>query len=205
MADQTDEKGIAGAHTQGNLPPDLEPDADLAAKIGDAAALGSAVLDDLAGQVQAGDDPAQSTLFEDEECLFAGPVKHVADTFEAAKGRGRPRGSKNKANQQFRDYLLKSGYRHPGLNLADLANARPASLAAELGCKPKEALDLIVKANDVLMPYFESKRPTEVQVEARALGVLVIKDGDGGPSETGSSSDFKTIEHETESAEKSDT
>lgn len=177
MADQTDEKGIAGAHTQGNLRPDLEPDADQAAKIGDAAALGAAVLDDLANQIQPNDQGNQSSLFEDEDCLFSGPVGHVADTFEAAKGRGRPRGSKNKSNQVFRDYLLRSGYRHPGLNLADLANADPRRLAAELGCKAKEAMDLVIKANDILMPYFESKRPQEIVQTEKTLGVLVIESG----------------------------
>ena len=194
MADDDGKKGISEAHTQADPPPNVEPDPDLAAKIGDAAALGQAALNDLAAQIPGGADPEQSSLFEDDDCLFAGPVKHVADTFQAAKGRGRPRGSKNKNSQQFRDYVLAKGYRHPGLNLADMANADPDQLAKQLGgyretsdgkivyagCTPKEAYDMIMKANDLLMPYFESKRPVDVQVTERQLGVLVIESGAGG-------------------------
>ena len=106
-------------------------------------------------------------------------MEHVAETFRAAKGRGRPKGSKNKANQLFRDYLLKQGYRHPGLNLADLANADPAKLAEQLMCKRAEAMALIKSANVELMPYFESKRPTEtIQTEQR-FGVMVIHQSEG--------------------------
>lgn len=198
MADDDGKKGISEAHTQADLPPNVEPDPDLAAKIGDASALAQSALDDLAGQMPTEADPEQSSLFEDDDCLFAGPVEHVADTFREAKGRGRPKGSKNKSNQLFRDYLLKQGYRHPGLNLADLANADPHKLASELSqpyrvkagpragelveasCTPAEALELIRKANVELMPYFESKRPVDVQVTERQLGVLVIESGAGG-------------------------
>ncbi len=35
---------------------------------------------------------------------------------------------------------------------------------------------MIRKANVDLLPYFESKRPVEVHVEERSLGVLVVGD-----------------------------
>lgn len=194
MADDDGNQTIAGAHTRG----DLEPDAEKTAKVGDQTAVAQAALDDLARQIQPEDDPPPPDLFEDEPSLFAGPVAHVADTFAEAKGRGRPKGSKNKANQLFRDTLLRMGYRHPGLNLADLANADPHKLAAELSqpykaksgpragelveasCTPAEALELIRKANVELMPYFESKRPTEEIKTTQNLHVLVIDNG--GPA-----------------------
>lgn len=192
MADDSDKETISEAHTRA----DLSPEPQKSAKLDDQTAVAQAALDDLAGQIDGGTDPEQSSLFEDEECLFSGPVAHVAETFQAAKGRGRPKGSKNKSNQLFRDYLLKQGYRHPGLNLADLANADPLELAAELSqpyqaksgpragqvvevsCTPADAMELIRKANVELMPYFESKRPTETKHTEAVMGVLVIESSD---------------------------
>ncbi|MCA1241861.1 hypothetical protein LC092_05390 [Stappia stellulata] len=192
-ADQDPKKTLEGAHRPG----EIEPDEERAAKIGDTAATAQAALDDLAAMIEPDEAPDQPSLLDDEACLFGGPVEHVAETFRAAKGRGRPKGSKNKANQAFRDYLLKLGYRHPGLNLADLANADPHQLAGELSqpyrptkgphagelvesaCTPADALALIMKANEALMPYFESKRPTEtIQTEQR-FGVMVIHQSEG--------------------------
>ncbi|MEO1110107.1 MAG: hypothetical protein AAFX90_19510 [Pseudomonadota bacterium] len=176
MADDSDKQGISEAHTR----PDLEPSADQVAKIGDQAAVAQVAMDDLANQVQPEDDPAPPDLFEDEPSLFAGPVKHVAETLDSPKGRGRRKGSKNKANQLFRDTLLKMGFQHPGINLAALANADPIRLAGELGCKPIEAANLVKSANAELMPYFESKRPVEVEVTEQKLHVLQINMGDAG-------------------------
>lgn len=194
MADDSENQTIAGAHTRS----DLEPDAEKSAKIGDLAAVAQAALGDLARQLQPETDPPPPDLFEDEPSLFAGPVAHVADILESPKGRGRRKGSKNKANQLFRDTLLKMGFQHPGINLAALANADPLKLAAELSqpykansgprageliessCTPAAAMELIRKANAELMPYFESKRPTEVEVTEQRLHVLQINMGDAG-------------------------
>ncbi|TYC51630.1 hypothetical protein FMN50_20330 [Rhodobacterales bacterium] len=219
MADDDRNETIAGAHT----PRGLEPDAEKSAKVGDQTAFAQAALDDLAGQIQPEADPEPSDLFDDEPSLFSGPVAHVAETFAENKGRGRPRGSKNKANQQFRDTLLRMGYRHPGLNLADLANADPHKLAAELSrpytaksgprkgelveasCTPAEALELIRKANVELMPYFESKRPTEEIKRTENLHVLIIDNGGFAPSK-GSNDGFMSITGTVaESDDKSDT
>jgi len=188
MADDNQNETIAGAHTPGSV----QPEPEKIAKLGDQKAVAEAAISDLASQFDPTESPSQSSLFEDEACLFSGPVKHVAEQFERPKGPGRPKGSKNKANQLFRDYVLAKGYRHPGLNLADLANANPHDLAAELSqpyraksgqhkgelvevsCTPAEAMELIRKANVELMPYFESKRPTEVEVKEQGLHYLVI-------------------------------
>lgn len=129
----------------------------------------------IGGQGEAGEQLSLPVEDDDEGPLFAGPVRHVADQLAARGGRGRPKGSKNRANQLFRDYLLSKGYRHPGLNLADLANANPELLARELCCEHVEAMQLIVKANAELLPYFESRRPQEVNVSTQSLGVLVVR------------------------------
>lgn len=129
----------------------------------------------IGGQGEAGEQLSLPVADDDEGPLFAGPVKHVADQLAARGGRGRPKGSKNRANQLFRDYITARGYRHPGLNLADLANANPAQLARELSCGRAEAMHLIVRANVELLPYFESRRPQEVNVSTQSLGVLVVR------------------------------
>lgn len=173
----------------------IEPDPERVAKVGATRAMTEAAMKDLGEQLAGGGDEAeQPSLLLDEAdeqlALFAGPVRHVAETINAARaGRGRPKGSKNKANAEFRDTLMRMGYRHPGLNLAALANADPVDLARELsieerdkngvlwrvGCTPKEAMDLILKANAELLPYFESKAPTKNELAVDApMGVMVI-------------------------------
>lgn len=117
------------------------------------------------------DDPGE--LF-DPLPLFDGPVAHVANTLRANPGRGRPKGSANKRTVQMRDTLLKMGFQHPMMNLAALANANASELSAELSCDKLDAMKLIQRANEELLPYFESKRPLEVDVRETRLGVLVV-------------------------------
>ncbi|ATN34748.1 hypothetical protein ACO34A_13155 [Rhizobium sp. ACO-34A] len=125
----------------------------------------------------------------------------------ARKGPGRPKGSQNKASREFADVLQRMGYRHPGINLAAMGNADPAALALELGALPPapdgfepdqwlralieagkaerslvssllvKAQELIGRANAELLPYFESKAPTKVNVDKREVrGVMIIGD-----------------------------
>jgi hypothetical protein len=199
MADQGDDntpdQRFLAAHRPGeNSGADPErPDPERAAKVGDRKATAEAAIEDLARQIAGGDEEAEADqldlMLDPDLPLFKGPVAHVAKTMEGARGRGRPAGSKNKANQLFRDTLMRMGFRHPGLNLAALANADPRELSAELSvprwdkkterwvessCTPAEALKLIKDANAELLPYFESKRPTEVHVQRRELGVFIM-------------------------------
>ncbi|NDV87050.1 hypothetical protein GTW51_10085 [Aurantimonas aggregata] len=181
------------AHT----PPDQDPERGAAAPIEDGNPAGiRATVDqaaaDLAAQLEGADDGDDADLFG--VSLFAGPVSYVADTIEGAKGRGRPKGASNKRTTAMRNYLLAKGYRHPMENLAAIASANPMDLAAELStpyraksgpregelveesCTPAEALAMILKANAELLPYFESKRPVEIDVTERRLGVLLVGD-----------------------------
>ena len=154
---------------------------------------------DLAEQLAAGGDgDDQAALFDAP--LFGGPVSHVRETLERSKGRGRPKGAANKRTAVMREYLLARGYRHPMENLADLANADPVELQAELSeprankdgvlveqsCTLHDAMQLIVKANVELLPYFESKRPVEVEINEKRLGVLLIGElGAGAAADDG--------------------
>lgn len=200
MADENRRnQGLSEAHppaenSAGPAAAGLEVDADRAAKVGSTRATTEAAMaglpQQLAGDQEEAEQPSLMLDEMDEQlALFSGPVRHVAETIAAQrKGPGRPKGSQNKASARFAETLQRMGYRHPGLNLAALANADPKQLAAELsvherdkdgalwvtGCSLKEAMDLILKANAELMPYFESKAPTQVAVNKQVMGVMVI-------------------------------
>ncbi|MBB3385996.1 MULTISPECIES: hypothetical protein [unclassified Rhizobium] len=185
--DDSDNLGHPVAHTP-----------ERAEKIGATAAATEAAMADLAAQLKPEAEPEQQSLMLDEmdeqHCLFRGPVEHVASILDDAKrARGRPKGSQNKANRQFSETLMRMGFKHPGLNLAAIANADPLELAAELSqpyrpkkgphagelveqsVSPADALALILKANVELLPYFESKKaqPTDDGGD-RPLGNVMI-------------------------------
>lgn len=202
--------GLPGAHTPAEFSPAeagaaaVEVDQARAAKVGSVRAGVEAAIGDLVGQLAAAEEPEQASLMLDEideqQALFRGPVRHVANTMDSARrGRGRPKGSQNKASGEFRDVLMRMGYRHPGLNLAAMANADPAALAIELGVLPPppddvdaitwlsqmllanavkrdlvvqlmaKAQDLIAKANAELLPYFESKAAQKLDIAKKSV------------------------------------
>ncbi|NSZ06426.1 hypothetical protein G6M14_08640 [Agrobacterium tumefaciens] len=204
MSDETEQnQGLQVAHT----PPEISP--ERAAKVGSMAAMTETVMAGLAQSLASErEEPDQQSLLladpDGENCLFAGPVKHVASIMDAAKrARGRPKGSQNRRSSDLANYLLSMGYRDPALNLADLANSNPVALAAELACLPtfegatpeqvmeaavrtgvldrdqvfkmmSKAYDMIEDANAELMPFFHAKRPQEVHVKETKLGVMLI-------------------------------
>jgi hypothetical protein len=210
MAADDANQGLQVAHTPAENPgaAAIEADPDRAAKVGTTRAIAESAMASLAQElVPAAADPEQQSLMLDEideqQSLFAGPVRHVAETISAARnGRGRPKGSQNKASREFAETLMRMGYRHPGLNLAALANADPVRLALEIAGQTVEpgdpaaqlvklakegkldgvaalvtkAHELVLKANAELMPYFESKRAQELKVSKHVLGVMMIGD-----------------------------
>lgn len=133
--DRTENQGLFEAHPAPENS-GVAPDPDRAAKIGSTRATVEASMADLALAIAPTDEPEQQSLLldeADEQCLFKGPVRHVAETLANAKrGRGRPAGSQNKASRDFADTLMRMGFRHPGINLAHMANADPYALALEL-------------------------------------------------------------------------
>lgn len=219
MTDDRQILGLPVAHTPAENSAAAAPiggadlDQERAAKVGAVKAMAEAALGDLVGQMTAREDEeSQASLMLDEAdeqlALFRGPVRHVAEQIDRSrKGPGRPKGSKNKASAEFAEVLQRMGYRHPGLNLAAMANAEPAALAIELGLLPdvpdgieayewlralvrdgkvneglaqglmKDAYAILGRANAELMPYFESKAPTKLNVDKKqVLGVMVIGD-----------------------------
>ena len=198
--DLVDKMGRKEAHTPGALensagkpgsdvdqvlqPVDVDP--ARAAKIGSDRATVEAAMADLVNRFAPAAEPAGQLdlVLDDHDALFAGPVKHVAETLAGSRGRGRPKGSQNK--HTFRDTLLRMGFQHPGVALAQLANADPEKLARELSCTRLDAMELIRKANAELLPYFEAKRPTEIQVNETTFGVMIVGTMDTRkPTDTG--------------------
>lgn len=214
MTDDSRNLGLPGAHTPGENSPaaaigggggGADLDQARAAKVGTVRAMAELAIGDLVGQMTARDEEeSQASLMLDEAdeqlALFRGPVRHVAEQVERSrKGPGRPKGSKNKASADFAEVLQRMGYRHPGLNLAAMANADPAALAVELGLLPdvpegweayewlralvrdgkvnegvaqglmKDAYAILGRANAELMPYFVSKAPTKVDVDKKQV------------------------------------
>lgn len=202
MDPESENQGLFEAHTPAE-------NSERAAKIGSTRAAIEADMSHLAAALAPADEPEQQSLLLDEidetVTIFGGPVKHVAKQLgEHRRGRGRPPGSQNKANAQFRDTLLRMGFRHPGLNLAAMANADPASLVIELAALPvvegatpdqhvaaaiqtgalkrdqvielmKTAQDMIHRANAELLPYFESKQAQPIDLgDTKVMGVMVI-------------------------------
>lgn len=195
-----DDEAVSGAF-EGTHAGEISPDPARAAKVGVTAATVEAAIGDLAASMAAPAEAEQASLMLDEMdeqmALFSGPVKHVANVITASRARGRPKGAPNK--NAFRDVLLRMGYRHPGLNLAALANADPLKLAIELAALNVQidgvtidnskvmtrgelsglveaAQGLILKANAELMPYFEGKAAQQLDVNIRQLGMMLIGD-----------------------------
>jgi hypothetical protein len=96
--------------------------------------------------------------------------------------RGRKPGAKNKRSGDLARYLMQFGP-HPGVAMMRIL-ARPAEmLAAEMGCKKLEALDRQIRVAAELMPYFEGKKPIDVNVNANGHMTLII--GGGGAMDGG--------------------
>lgn len=108
--------------------------------------------------------------------LAPDPKSMRAAAIEARKGRGRPRGARNKRTEELRAYLL-SRYRHPLETLAAIQSQDPDILAAELGCSELEATGLIIKAAAELGPFVASRLPVEVLMQGQGHMTFVMGAG----------------------------
>lgn len=120
-------------------------------------------------------EPVQLGLLGEREpaaLAAAGPAR------EPGKA-GRPLGAINKATADVKAFLERR-YRSPLVGLAELGSGaelaqlltRAKTIAAELGCKPIEALKVIIDASDKLAPFMHSKMP---QIhDAKAVGGVTL-------------------------------
>ena len=91
-----------------------------------------------------------------------------------ARGRGRPKGSKNKRTEAWTEFLL-SNYRSPLEALAQIVAKPVRALAKELKCSRLEAFKLQIQAAKELAPYVHQKQPTAVDLKAdNAVNLAII-------------------------------
>lgn len=122
--------------------------------------------------------PVRGCVAEQLDLLPADRRVTCHDIDALPRGRGRPRGSKNRRTEAWRDYLA-SRYTHPLETLAAIQSTPVDVLASQLGCRPIEALSVIKSAAAELAPYMEGKMPVAVDLTARGDFRLVLGKIDG--------------------------
>lgn len=119
----------------------------------------------------------QLTLASIDELL-----NHASPEVAAARrGRGRPKGARNRRTAEMLQFLETVGYEPPMLKLARIAAADTRTMATALRCRPLEAFDRQLKALEALMPYWHQKLPQALEVDARTVTALFL----GAPPESG--------------------
>lgn len=166
--------------------------------------LGAGLASATAQALEAWRDPeadrrAQPSLFGSEppEADSAGALD--LDAAPERRGPGRPPGARNRSTEQWTRYLL-SRYRSPLLALAEIAQAHPHRLAAELSeglpsteaVTPAEALRIIMQAAQALAPYLHQRQPQAL--DTGGAGLLVVQIGDIGGAEVGGGVSIQPIE-----------
>lgn len=116
--------------------------------------------------------PRQLMLLGDAGPL---PVEEAEGLAGEKRGRGRPAGAVNRATKEFRDFVL-STHRSPLVTLARLQAQDPVELARQLGCKPLEALDRILRAAEGLAPFLHGKQAVEDKDGNVVLPVIQLAD-----------------------------
>ena len=156
---------------------------------------GKTVAEDLVGQTKALVEQARTReqqlelvdplspeeMAEAQERLGpnAGNLAVLADA--RANKRGRPKGSRNRRTDDFARYLLSFGP-HPGVTMMKIQATPPEVLVerSRLLDPPKrrlsygDAVDRILRSAEGLLPYFESKLPAKVQLEANGDFNLIV-------------------------------
>lgn len=140
-------------------------------KSGLAAVLGEARPQDVA--------PAD----EGEQLDLLGlPVTAESAALMERRGPGRPAGSRNRRTAEWADYLL-AKYRSPLETLTAISAMRVDDLAAQLGCKPIEALMEIRLAAIAVGPYLHQRAPVAVDLTNHKAVSLTINLGEGAAAE----------------------
>lgn len=130
---------------------------------------------------------------EDGEVEEAGEDEVKAEALNL-RGRGRPKGAKNKKSAALREYIA-ARYGNPVCLLMARAVADVRSLAAELGADP---LDVWKEQNDILksvLPFvMEKMTPDQVQQNLISLSVsTAVFDAADEKNETMEMADFRQI------------
>ena len=134
------------------------------------------MADGLEDQGRSGDkgvsrgSPASTLEMFDDDPNAAAPFARLAP-----RSKGRPAGSPNKRTLAMRDHILRRGYAHPLLWMAETVSRPISMLAEELGCSLLEAAEFQRKVASDMAPYMESKMPAQLSVDNNdGLPVLMI-------------------------------
>lgn len=111
--------------------------------------------------------------------LAADDGEPAEDGGQAPRGRGRPKGARNRRTEEMVDYLL-SRHTSPLEFLATVYTRPVEVLAAEVECSKREALAMQIAAAEKLAPYLHQRQPTAVELDAKGEVHLVIGSLDGG-------------------------
>ena len=101
----------------------------------------------------------------------------------AIRGRGRPRGARNRRTTEIADYLI-GQYGHPLEMLVQVAMMPVERLAQLKGCNEVQALEQKRLAAAAALPYLAQRQPLAVDVtNHRSLSLTIIEGGDDGAGE----------------------
>lgn len=139
----------------------------------EAAREGEARQSDLFGA------PSPEAMLEAREVL--GPNAGALAVASEARRRGRKPGSRNKASQEFKRWILSYG-QHPAVTLMQIQSTpeevliERSKLAGDGKRKMTvhEASSLRVRCAEALMPFLESKQPVAVDMSFSGLSHLVM-------------------------------
>ena len=104
---------------------------------------------------------------------------------EARRGRGRPKGARNRRTAEMLEFLERLGYEPPMLKLARIAAADTRTMATALGCRKLEAFDRQQRALEALLPYWHQKLPQALEVDSRGVTALFLGVPPAGGGEPG--------------------
>jgi hypothetical protein len=92
---------------------------------------------------------------------------------EGKRGPGRPPGARNKATQEIIDYIG-GRYGMPLERVAQLWAMPPHQLAASLGIKLVEAVELQLRAASAALPYLHQKQPQAIDLKSSTTHRFVV-------------------------------
>ena len=122
---------------------------------------------DLLPEDDEADEPGASPLDVALERMAAG-------FGQPRRGRGRPKGARNRSTQDWQR-LLTATRRSPLLVLADVYSMPVEELAGRLGCERFEAMKIQILAAREVAPYVHQRLPQAVSLDVHAnLPTLVI-------------------------------
>lgn len=136
----------------------------------------------LGGELVEVEDQTADLFGQDMEEEAAAAADQFGRGLAAVRGRGRPKGARNRTTRKTIELILASR-RDPLMFLADIVAMRPAEVRALYGCEGAQALGHQISAAKELAGYIHSKKPTDVRVQGEGFVGVTIQLGAPGEAE----------------------